>query len=80
MQLPLPALYSPADWESIIPLSLVFIILGSKGNSAVRHAFNAVVTDRDPVSILPEIFDNGLCAIKRFLAVRNTSLTIGSLA
>ena len=62
------------------PLSLVFIILGSKGNSAVRHAFNAVVTDRDPVIILPEIFDNGLCAIKRFLAVRNTSLTIGSLA
>ena len=55
----------------LFPLSLVFVILSSKGNSAVRHAFNAVVTDCDPVGILPKIFDNGLCAIKRFLAVRD---------
>ena len=53
------------------PLPLVFVVFGSKGNSAVRHAFNTVVADRDPVCILPEIFDNGLRAIKRFLAVRN---------
>ena len=53
------------------PLSLVFVIFCSKGDSAVRHAFNTIVADRDPVGILPEIFDNGLCAIKRFLAVRN---------
>ena len=55
----------------LFPLSLVFVILSSKGNSAVRHAFNTVVADRDPVGILPKIFDNGLCAIKRFLAVRD---------
>ena len=53
------------------PSSLVFVVFCSKGNSAVRHAFNAVVTDRDPVGILPEIFDNGLRTIKRFLAVRD---------
>ena len=53
------------------PLSLVFVVFGSKGNRAVRHAFNTVVADRDPVCILPEIFDNGLRAIKRFLAVRD---------
>ena len=55
----------------LFPLSLVFVVFGSKGNRAVRHAFNTVVADRDPVGILPEIFDNGLCAIKRFLAVRD---------
>ena len=53
------------------PLSLVFVVFGSKGNRAVRHAFNTVVADCDPVCILPEIFDNGLRAIKRFLAVRD---------
>ena len=53
------------------PLSLVFVVFGSKGNSAVRHAFNTVVADRDPVGILPKIFDNGLRAIERFLAVRD---------
>ena len=51
------------------PLSLILIIFCSKGNRVVRHAFNTVVADRNPMSILPEIFDNGLCAIKRFLAV-----------
>ena len=55
----------------LFPLSLVFVIFCSKGNSAVRHAFNTVVADRDPVCILPEIFDNGLRAIERFLAVRD---------
>ena len=55
----------------LFPLSLVFVIFSSKGNSAVRHAFNTIVADRDPVGILPEIFDNGLSAIKRFLAVRD---------
>ena len=58
------------------PLSLIFVNLCSKGNRAVRHAFNTVVADRDPVGILPEIFDNGLCAIKRFLAVRNPFLAV----
>ena len=55
----------------LFPLSLVFVIFSSKGNSAVRHAFNTIVADRDSVGILPEIFDNGLSAIKRFLAVRD---------
>ena len=27
------------------PLSLVFVVFGSKGNRAVRHAFNTVVAD-----------------------------------
>ena len=53
------------------PLSLVFVVFGSKGNRAVCHAFNTVVADRDPVGILREIFNNGLSAIKRFLAVRD---------
>ena len=52
------------------PLSLAFVIFSSKGDRAVRHAFNTVVADRDPMGILSKIFDNGLCAIKRFLAVR----------
>ena len=39
----------------LFPLSLVFIILGSKGNSVVRHAFNTVVADRDPMGILTEL-------------------------
>ena len=55
----------------LFPLSLVFVIFSSKGNRAVRHTFNTVVADRDPVGILPEIFDNGFSAIKRFLAVRD---------
>ena len=55
----------------LFPLSLVFVIFSSKGNCAVRHTFNTVVADCDPMGILPEIFDNGLRAIKRFLAVRN---------
>ena len=54
-----------------LPLSMAFVIFCSKGNCAVRHAFNTIVADRDPVGILPKIFDNGLCTIKRFLAVRN---------
>ena len=53
----------------LFPLSLVFVIFSSKGNRAVRHTFNTVVADSDPVGILPKIFDNGLCAIKWFLAV-----------
>ena len=55
----------------IFPLFLVFVIFCSKGNGIVRHVFNSVVADRNPVGILPEIFDNGLCAIKWFLAVRD---------
>ena len=55
----------------LFPLSLVFVIFSSKGNRAVRHTFNTVVADSNPVGILPKIFDNGLCAIKRFLAVRD---------
>ena len=54
----------------LFPLSLVFVILSSKGYSAVRHTFNTIIADRDPVGILPKIFDNGLCAIKWFLTVR----------
>ena len=53
------------------PSSLVFVVFCSKGNSAVRHAFNTVVADRDPMGILSKILDNGLRAIKRFLAVRD---------
>ena len=53
------------------PLSLVFVVFGSKGNRAVRHAFNTVVADRDPMGILSKILDNGLRAIERFLAVRD---------
>ena len=60
----------------LFPLSLVFVIFCSKGDSAVRHAFNTIVADRDPVGILPEIFNNGLSAIKRFLAVRDPLLFI----
>ncbi len=55
----------------LFPLSLVFVIFSSKGDRAVRHAFNTVVADCDPMGILSKIFDNGLCAIKRFLAVRD---------
>ena len=61
------------------PLSLVFVVFGSKGNRAVRHAFNTVVADRDPMGIFPKIFDNGLRAIKRFLAVRNPFLAIAGI-
>ena len=61
------------------PLSLVFVIFCSKGNSAVRHAFNTVVADRNPVGILPEIFDNGLRAIKGFLAVRNPFFAVAGV-
>ena len=53
------------------PLPMVLIILGGKGNRAVSHAFNTVVADCDPMGILPKIFDNGLRAIERFLAVRD---------
>ena len=57
--------------SDFFPLSLVFVIFCSKGNSAVRHAFNTVVADRDPMGILSKILDNGLRAIERFLAVRD---------
>ena len=55
----------------LFPSSLVLIVLGSKGNRAISHAFNTVVADCDPMGILPKIFDNGLRAIERFLAVRD---------
>ena len=55
----------------LFPLSLGIVIFSRKGNRAVRHAFNTVVADCDPMGIFPEIFDNGLRTIKRFLAVRN---------
>ncbi len=61
------------------PSSLVFVVFCSKGNSAVRHAFNTVVADRNPVGILPEIFDNGLRAIKGFLAVRNPFFAVAGV-
>ena len=57
--------------SDFFPLSLVFVIFCSIGNSAVRHAFNTVVADRDPMGILSKILDNGLRAIERFLAVRD---------
>ena len=57
--------------SDFFPLSLVFVIFCSKGNSAVRHAFNTVVADRDPMGILSKILDNGLRAIEWFLAVRD---------
>ena len=39
-------------------LSLILIIFGSKGNRTVRHGFNTVVADRDPMGIRPKISDH----------------------
>ena len=57
--------------SDFFPLVLVLIILSGKSNRIVSHTLNTVVADGDPVGIFPEIFDNGLCAIKWFLAVRD---------
>ena len=65
--------------SDFFPLVLVLIILCSKSNGAVRHAFNSVVADSNPMSILPEIFDNRLCTIKRFLAVRDPFFAVAGV-
>ena len=64
---------------NLLPLPLVLIILCSKSNGAVRHSFNSVVADSNPMSILPEIFDNRLCTIKRFLAVRDPFFAVAGV-
>ncbi len=58
------------------PLSLVFIILGSKGNRAVCHVFNSVVADCDPMGIFPKVPDHRLRTIKRLLTVRDPLFTV----
>ena len=58
---------------------MVLIILGSKGNRIVRHAFDAIVADCDPMGIFPKILYNGFRTIKRFLAVRNPFLAIAGI-
>ena len=53
------------------PLSLMFVVLCSKGDRMIGHALNAIVADGNPMSILSKITDHGFSAIKRFFAVRN---------
>ena len=46
--------------SDFFPLPMVFIILGSEGNSAACHAFDPVVADSDPMGIFTKIPNYGL--------------------
>lgn len=60
----------------VFPLTMVFVVLNRKCNRRVSHAFNTVVADGNPMGVLAEILNHGLCAIKWFLAVRNPFFTV----
>ena len=67
--------FFPGDGD-FFPLPLIFIILGSKSNRTFSHALDTIVADGDPVGIFSQIFDHGLCAIKRLLTVRNPFFSV----
>ena len=59
-----------------LPLTVFPVILHIKGNCAFIHTDNTVVADGNPVSVFPQVVNNGLSTIKGFLAVWNLVLFI----
>ena len=59
-----------------LPLTFFTIVFHIVGNSIFIHADNTVVADGNPVGVFSEIVNNGLSAIKGFLAVWNPLLFI----
>ena len=59
-----------------LPPAFFTVILYIEGNRILIHADNTVVADGNPEGVFSEIVNNGLSAIKGFLAVWNPLLFI----
>ena len=55
--------------RDLLPLALVFIIFGSKCDGRIRHTFDAVIADGNPVCVFAKVPDDGLRAMERLLTV-----------
>lgn len=55
----------------LFPLPLIFIVFGSKCNRRIRHTFDAVIADGNPVRVPAKVLNNRLRAMERLLTVRN---------
>ena len=53
------------------PLSFVPVIFYRKSNVSIVHADDAVIADGNPMGILSKVVNHRLCAVKRFLTIRN---------
>ena len=58
------------------PLTFLPVIFYIVGNSAFIHADNTMVANGNPMGVFPKVVNNGLRAIKGFLAVGNPFLVI----
>ena len=54
--------------RDLLPLALVFIIFGSKCGGRIRHTFDAVIADGNPVCVFAKVPDDGLRAMERLPA------------
>jgi hypothetical protein len=52
-------------------LPLALVIFYRKSDVSIAHADNAVITDGNPMWVLPKIINYRLCAIKNLLTMRN---------
>lgn len=48
--------------RNLLPLALVFIIFGSKCDGRIRHTFDAVIADGNPVCVFAKVPDDGRIA------------------
>ena len=53
------------------PLSFVPVIFYRKSNVFIVHTDDAVIADGNPMGILSKVVNHRLCAVKRFLTIRN---------
>ena len=65
--------------RQFLPLPLIFIIFDSKCNGRIRHAFDAVITDGDPMRVFAKVFDDRLRTMERLLTVRNPFFCIAGI-
>lgn len=55
--------------RNLLPLALVFIIFCSKCDHRIRHAFDTIIADGNPVCVPSKVPDDGFRAMERLLTV-----------
>ena len=53
------------------PSAVFTVVFYVVGDCIFIHTDNAMVADGNPVSVFPQVVNNGLCTIKGFLAMGN---------
>ena len=51
--------------RQFLPLPLIFIIFDSKCNGRIRHLFDAVIADSNPMCVFAKVFDDRLRTMER---------------